>query len=262
MTSPTPPQMTQDEVRALRERVNALPWHHTIDLGHGVVSPGRDPSDKKLAELHLPSLVGKTVLDIGAWDGFFSFAAERLGASRVVALDSFAWGGAEWGSQETFNLARTALGSNVEDVYCDVVDIDPEQLGRFDVVFFLGVLYHMRDPFLSLERAASVCDELLIVETLEDMFFSRRPAAAFYPGSSMYNDDTNWWGPNRAAVVGMLRELGFTRFEIVNQPSPVDRVKHFARNAAGVVKSRVDSSRPNLTLSTITTDRLMVHAYR
>src|ERR671933_1283270 len=154
-----------DDLAALRRRVHELSWHHQIDLGNGIVTPGRDPSAAKLAALRLPPLEGKTVLDVGAWDGYFSFAAERLGAERVLAVDSFAWGGAEWGSQETFNLARSALGSKVEDHYAEVLELSPERVGNFDVVLFLGVLYHMRHPFLALERMAAVTRELLIIET-------------------------------------------------------------------------------------------------
>jgi tRNA (mo5U34)-methyltransferase len=76
--------------------VDAVPyWFHSIDFGDGVVSPGRTTAaalEKRLASMQLPSLEGKTVLDIGAWDGYFSFAAERLGARRVTALDRHVWG--------------------------------------------------------------------------------------------------------------------------------------------------------------------------
>jgi tRNA (mo5U34)-methyltransferase len=253
---------TRLDAAELERRANELSWHHQIDLGHGVVTPGLDHSQEKLADLKLPSLAGKSVLDVGAWDGYFSFAAERLGASRVVALDSFAWGGAEWGSQDSFNFAREVFDSKVEDVYCEVLDISTEKLGHFDVVFFLGVLYHMRHPFLALERVSNVCDELLVIETLADMTFTRHPAAAFYPGSSMNNDETNWWGPNAPAVVAMLMELGFKRVEIVNKRTPLERASRFAYNAAAVARSRVTPSRASLPVGHIKTDRLMVHAYR
>jgi len=69
-------------------------WWHSIDLGHGVTTPGRKSTEQlraELAALDLPSLSGKTVLDVGAWDGYFAFEAERRGAARVVALDHFVW---------------------------------------------------------------------------------------------------------------------------------------------------------------------------
>ena len=103
--------------------------------------------------LDLPaSLEGLTVLDIGAWDGFFSFECERRGASRVVAADYYSWHGPGWGTKAGFQLAREALGSRVEDVDIDVMDLSPERVGTFDVVLFLGVLYHLRHP-LSRARA-------------------------------------------------------------------------------------------------------------
>lgn len=183
-------------------------WWHQIELPDGRVTPGRDRSAEKLAALRLPSLAGKTVLDIGAWDGYFSFAAERLGAARVVAGDSWVW--QQPGGKDGFEYARRALGSSVEDIELDVLEMTPEYVGRFDVVLFLGVLYHLRHPLLALERVAAVTDELLVMETLVDLTFLRTPAVAFYPWS-LFRDHTNWWGPNRAAVEAMLQSVGFER---------------------------------------------------
>ena len=203
----------------LQARVNALRWFHTIDLGHGVVTRGVDNSPERLAHLRLPrDLSDRSVLDIGAWDGFFSFEAERRHASRVVATDYYVWHGTGWGTGQGkagFQLARTALNSRVEDVDVDVMDLAPERVGAFDVVLFLGVLYHLPNPLLALERVASVTNGLLILETVVDMVGLRRPAAAFYPDRELNNDPTNWWGPNQAAVVGMLRSVGFARVELM-----------------------------------------------
>jgi tRNA (mo5U34)-methyltransferase len=194
----------------------SIDWWHQIELPDGSVTPGRDRSAEKLAALHLPDLTGKTVLDVGAFDGYFSFAAERMGASRVVAADTFVW--RRPGGKDGFEYARKALASGVEDLEVEVLDISPETVGEFDVVLFLGVLYHMRHPLLALERMASVTKELLVVETLVDVTFLRSPAAAFYPWK-MFGDGTNWWGPNRAAVVGMLHSVGFENVT----PYPVKR---------------------------------------
>lgn len=200
-------------------RVAALRWYHRIDLGGGVVTPGVDATPFRLGELRLPaSLAGKTVLDIGAWDGFFSFEAERRGAARVLAADHYAWHGLGWGTGQGkagFELARQALGSRVEDRDIDVLDLSPESVGRFDIVFFLGVLYHVPNPLLALERVASVTAGTLILETVVDMVGYSRPAAAFYPDRQLNGDPTNWWGPNQAAVCGMLRAVGFSRVEVV-----------------------------------------------
>jgi tRNA (mo5U34)-methyltransferase len=196
------------DIRAEAARVN---WFHSIELEPGFVTPGRADTRAQVARLHLPDLRGKTVLDVGAWDGFFSFEAERRGAVRVVALDTFSWQQRGSGTGKAgFELARRALGSAVEDVEVEVLDIAPETVGgTFDVVLFLGVLYHLRHPFLALERLRSVCDELLVLETHVDLLGTRRPAAAFYPGTELEGDWTNWWGPNPAAVNGMLGAAGF-----------------------------------------------------
>lgn len=248
------------EPATLRQRVNELTWFHEIDLGFGIVTPGQPgTSAARLAALRLPPLTGKTVLDVGAWDGYFSFAAEQLGAARVLATDSFAWGGAPWGSTASFELAREALGSQVENRYIDVMDLSPEQVGTFDVVFFLGVLYHLRHPLLALERVASVTDELLVLETHVDLTFLRRPAAAFYPGDEMADDHTNWWGPNAAAVVGMLRTVGFDHVQIIGSRSSLSRI---AYNAGNIVHSRLSQRRAPLALNRLATDRIVVHARR
>ena len=179
------------------------------------------------------------MLDIGAWDGYFSFAAERLGASRVVALDSVIWQNV---SKAPFELAREALASSVEDVELDVIEISPDSVGEFDVVLFLGVLYDMRDPMLALEAVSSVTREVLVLETLSDMNLARRPAVAFYPGSYMVGDHSNWWGPNAAATVAMLKEFGLVRVEVVSSSTPLHRLRTMIRNAANVAHSRLASS--------------------
>ena len=113
-------------VEELKNEVAKIRWWHKIDLGNGIVTPGYDQSSTKLKKLKIPKdLSGKTVLDIGAWDGFFSFEAERRGAKRVLAIDSFCWSGEGWGTKAGFNLARKALGSKVEDREMEVLDISP-----------------------------------------------------------------------------------------------------------------------------------------
>jgi tRNA (mo5U34)-methyltransferase len=190
-------------------------WHHQIDLGHGVLTPGQGDTRRVLQTLGMPDdLRGKSVLDIGAWDGFFSFEAERRGASRVLATDSYCWGENPWsqdgfGTKDGFELARRALHSQVEDRQIDVLDLSPEKVGVFDLVLFLGVLYHMRHPLLALERVASVTGHQAIVETHVDMVECKWPVMVFYPGKELADDETNWWGPNPAAVEAMLKTVGF-----------------------------------------------------
>jgi tRNA (mo5U34)-methyltransferase len=200
-----------------------LRWFHRIDLGDGVVTPGEDDSQTKLARIRMPArLDGSSVLDIGAWDGFFSFEAERRGASRVVAVDPEcwrepAWGPRGWGTKEPFELARSALGSGVEDLDIALEDISPDTVGEFDLVLFLGVLYHLPDPLPIFERAASVCRRQLIVETHADLQELTRPAMAFYP-DEVDGDPSNWWGPNAAMLRALLAREGFVRTEVFGEP--------------------------------------------
>src|SRR3954447_9816350 len=112
--------------------MEAIRWYHAIELRPGLRTPGLDDPRERLGMLGLPDdLSGRDVLDVGAWDGFFSFEAERRGARRVVAADSFAWSGANWSTKEGFLLAREALGSRVEDVDVDVMELSPATVGEF-----------------------------------------------------------------------------------------------------------------------------------
>jgi len=244
------------DAQEIRRRVAEIRWHHSIDLGHGIITPGQDNSSRKLQRLGLPeSLIGKTVLDVGAWDGFFSFEAERRGAKRVLATDSYSWNGAhDWGDKRGFELARKVLGSKVEDQDIDVLELSPERVGGFDLVLFLGVLYHMKHPLLAVERVASVTRELAIVETAVDMLSCRRPAMAFYAADEMAGDATNWCGPNPQAVIGMLRVAGFKRVEMVAGLRPLwfrlARALYFKRKRGFGFWSFARS------------DRIVVHAWK
>jgi tRNA (mo5U34)-methyltransferase len=204
------------DAELLARRAGEIRWYHTMDLGQGVTTKGHYAPARHIDRYGLPDrLDGKSVLDIGAWDGFFSFEAERRGASRVLAADHYQWAGMGWGSKAGFELAREALGSSVEDIQVDVLDLSRDRVGTFDVVLFLGVLYHMKHPLLALERVFDVTREQLILETELDMTWTGRPAAAFYPGKELAKSDTNWWGPNISAVEGMLRTVGFRDIRLV-----------------------------------------------
>ncbi len=203
----------------LQKNIAAIRWFHRIKLDEGVVTPGLDDTPAKLRRVKLPEdLTGRSVLDIGAWDGFFSFEAERRGASRVLAVDSFCWSGEGWGSKAGFELARRTLNSKVEDAEMEVLDLAPEKIGTFDVVLFFGVLYHMRHPLLALEKVSSVTKSHLILETKVDLLSLSAPAMAFYVGDELNHDPTNWWAPNISGLCDMLRAVGFRKFEIVAKP--------------------------------------------
>ena len=125
--------------------MHSLPWYHSIELPGGLTTPGVVKNAQVLPRLDLPSdMTGKSVLDVGAWDGFYSFECARRGATSVLATDSFVWDGRGWGNKRSFEFARQQLGleGRVDDMLVDPMEIDRVRLGRtFDVVLFLGVLY-------------------------------------------------------------------------------------------------------------------------
>lgn len=191
----------------LQAEVASTGWFHQIDLGNSVITPGTDNTLLKLSKLHLPTdLMGKSVLDIGAWDGAFSFECERRGARRVVATDWWCWQGS---GKRGFDIAKRALRSRVEERQIKVEDLTAASLGTFDLVLFLGVLYHAPDPLGYLRRVRELCSGMAVVETLIDAQDYDRPALVFYEGATMNNDPSNFFGPNRLACEAMLREVGF-----------------------------------------------------
>src|SRR3954447_634919 len=213
------PDLTVAEVRAL---VDAVPhWHHVMQFPHGIVSPGAyDPCDL-FAKLDLPvDLRGKRVLDVGTRDGFFAFECERRGA-EVVAVDHSEM------DLPGFGAARQIYGSRVEYVQANVYDLDPGRLGAFDVVLFLGILYHLRHPLLALDRLRPLCHSLLIVESLvcDAQFFTGFetgeplthlaprladvPLAQFLPVGRYHSDATNKWVPNVAGLRALLADALF-----------------------------------------------------
>jgi glycosyltransferase involved in cell wall biosynthesis/SAM-dependent methyltransferase len=223
----------------LRQAVDAVPyWRHSIDLGHGVVTPGEKGGDAsfmahELRALRLPEdLEGRTVLDIGAWDGFYSFEAERRGAARVVALDHYAWeidrqdGDARHPAtlpgKAGFDLAHRALHSRVEPLVADFMEVDVESLGRFDLVLFLGVIYHVEDPVGAMRRVAALTGDLAVIETAAIVLEGEedRPVWQFCRADEFDGDPTTWWVPNLRAVHDLCQAAGFSRTETVAGPPP------------------------------------------
>jgi tRNA (mo5U34)-methyltransferase len=205
---------------ALAEDVANHFWWHSIDLGSGVVTPGRKPLSLHAREYSAifdrVELSAASVVDIGAWNGAYSFEAKRRGAQRVLATDSYAWNNARFRGRETFELARSALGLDVEDRTIDLMEMTREGCGKFDVVLLLGVFYHLHDPIQGLGMAAALALDVLVVETHVDMEFMSSPAMAYYPGAELAGDPTNWWGPNVPLMIAMLRGEGFSRIDAVS----------------------------------------------
>lgn len=234
--------------------VDSVPfWWHSIDLGNGVVTPGHKTPEILAGELDamsLPDVRGRTVLDIGGWDGFFAFEAERRGASRVAVVDHYMWSmdvpgqQAYWRScaeqgveplpyelteywhpdtmpgRKGFDTARKALGSQVKAIPLDFMSCDLGEIGEWDVVLYLGVLYHMEDPMRALRRLHSVTGTSAIIETESVVIPTHQDEALwrFFPGAELNHDISNWWAPNMAGLVGALRSVGFSEITVVQGP--------------------------------------------
>jgi tRNA (mo5U34)-methyltransferase len=273
MTAPA--TKTAYNKRQLEEMAESVGfWWHSIDLGHGIATKGvktRESLQSELESLRLPDLRGKTVLDIGAWDGFFSFEAERRGARRVLALDHYIWaldfpnyrqycsdcnerGVVPMPGQRTphwqpdklpgkrgYDTAHRALDSKVETMVGDFMTMDLEPLGTFDVVLFLGVLYHMENPLASLRRVASLSNGSAIIETHAMVIpgYEHLEICEFYSSNQLARDVSNWWGPNLKALEGMCRAAGFVRVEVVpgsgcvDAPHPKGSIYRRTRTAMG-----------------------------
>lgn len=203
-------------------------WFHNLHLPGGVQTApdhflGDFPSFKwETIKGHLPDdLAGCRVLDIGCNAGFYSFALAERGAEVLgIDTDRRYLRQAEW-AREVLGAERVAFRE------ASVFEVDRLE-GRFDIVFFMGVLYHLRYPLLALDLLARLRPELLGFQTLtfgdesvspharqETDFATRErlaepswPHMAFIEGS-FCNDPTNWWVPNHAAVEAMLRSAGF-----------------------------------------------------
>jgi tRNA (mo5U34)-methyltransferase len=233
--------MTPDTLRAEVGRL--APWFHNIDLGHGIrTAPdhflGDYPSFKfaRFADALPADMTGKSVLDIGCNAGFYAIEMKRRGAARVLGIDC------DDRYLAQARLTTDTLGyGDVELRNLSVYDV--AALGeRFDLVIFMGVLYHLRHPLLALDLIREhVAGDLMLFQTMqqgseaiepvpEDHPFhvpgTHRPPAYFdapgYPRMhfierAFAGDWTNWWAPNAACSRAMLRASGFA---ILGQPEP------------------------------------------
>jgi tRNA (mo5U34)-methyltransferase len=220
------PALDPDTLRAKVKDIGF--WYHRIELPGGVVTSGLNP-------LHPPTyripkdLTGLRVLDVGAWDGYWTFEALKRGAREVVAIDDFsdylgrlapdqrhAW--------KSFDLCRDALGYGEDRctrIEMSVYDISPERLGRFDVVFFFGTLYHLRHPLLGLDKISAVCDREIYVESAicDDYspyrggygkgYSGKQMVCEFYPTDEYSSNATNWWAPSLLCLGGLVHAAGF-----------------------------------------------------
>jgi tRNA (mo5U34)-methyltransferase len=197
----------------LRKAISEHFWWHDMELRPGITTPGHANVQAMLPYYGIPEdLTGQSVLDIGCWDGFYSFECERRGAERVVSSDLW-----EPAGRGAFDLAREELGSYVVPLESDVYDLNPRYdpdktprfIGQFDLVLFLGVLYHLKHPMLALEKVAACTKPggLTIIDTV--VMNRPEPSMMFISGSELGDDPTNWWVPSQLAMILMLREAGY-----------------------------------------------------
>ena len=203
----------EERVQKLANQVQARFRYHSIDLPDGSVLPGLQSVEHlrwRLGLFGLPAdLRGKRVLDIGAWDGWFSFECERRGA-QVVAVDCVAL--------DTFLEARRLIGSEVEYLTLDVNELSARRLGRFDIVLFFGVLYHLRHPLLGLEKAVELSKDLALIESFVIAPEHRQHPAVmeYYERAELGGQIDNWCGPSPECLLSFCRSAGFAQVEMLD----------------------------------------------
>jgi tRNA (mo5U34)-methyltransferase len=202
--------MTDDEVRA---RIAAVPeWYHPIEIRPGIITPGTNDARTVIEALDLPAdCRGMRALDLGTRDGFFAFELERRGA-EVVAVDYVAK------ADSGFAVAADLLGSRVTYFQRNLYDLNSATFGTFDIVLFLGLLYHLPDPLGALRIVRDLTRHRMYLETLViDLggAADELPLMRFFAGSTWAGDPTNYWGPNVRCVEEMLGETEFAQQRMV-----------------------------------------------
>jgi tRNA (mo5U34)-methyltransferase len=214
---------TLDPAEVLRRRVEAIhPWFHSIALPGGIVTPGAGQPNllSAMADTYFAmGIAGLSVLDVGAWDGYFSFEAERRGGSEILAVDHYAWQPGGPGNRAAIDLCREALGSRIRVLDLELPDVTPSTVGTFDVVLFNGIIYHVTDPVHHLMHMAQVTRQMLTVETWIDNLDYPRAVMNFFPAEPMpAGAPQNGWGPNSLLMHALLKNLGFET--ILEWPTP------------------------------------------
>jgi tRNA (mo5U34)-methyltransferase len=214
--------LTREE---LDTRVRSVgPWFHSIELPHGVITPGQGPRAyiQGAADIYSAmGIEGRSVLDVGAWDGAFSFEAERSGAADILAVDEFAWRPATWTSGKAgFELCHEALASTVRSRRLDLPQVTRENVGQFDIVLYNGIVYHVLDLIRDLIEMSRIARYVLTVETYIDNLDYPRPVMNFFPGENMpVGLPQNGWGPNPILMFALLAKLGFET--VLEWPTPL-----------------------------------------
>jgi len=214
--------MEQITVREARKRASCSKelaekgWYHSFELPDGTAIEGVLSIEKQKERYGRfpipPDLGGRRVLDIGAWDGWFAFEAERRGAA-VTAIDCV--------DIPHFRWIREKLGSRVDYRILDVYDLPEAGLGRFDYVFFLGVLYHVRHPLLALEIVCRLTADVALIDSFVHDGDTWRehpdqiPTLEFYETDELGDLLDNWFGPSVSCLMAMCRSAGFARVELL-----------------------------------------------
>src|SRR4051812_23973900 len=151
-------QRKLNHIRVSMEETRGL--YHSFRLPDGRTLRGANPLDlleQRVSSFGLPeNLHGKRLLDIGPWDGYFTFEMERRGA-EVTAID--------YVDLDTFRALHEAYQSSARYLRMDVSELSPERVGTFDIVLCLGVLYHLRYPIEGLEKICAITRDVCIVDT-------------------------------------------------------------------------------------------------
>jgi tRNA (mo5U34)-methyltransferase len=189
-------------------------WYHSMKFPDGEIIEGYMPLQllqERYADFGLPEdLHGFRALDIGAWDGWFSFEMERHGA-LVTAVDVV--------EVKNFLYGRERLGSKVTYIISDVCDLPELNLAPFDYVLFLGVLYHLRHPLLALETVCSLTTEMAVVDSFvidgeeREHITTPIPIMEFYETDELGGHLDNWFGPTIDCLLAFCRSAGFARVD-------------------------------------------------
>lgn len=225
---------------SLREQVHSLPWVHTIDLGGGLVTPGAWPPSPLIRRAFDEiDFRGRKVLDVGCWDGLWSFEAEKRGAAAVYATDRVSQRPNR--EEPTFSLAQQILNSQVRYYpELSVYHIDRLGVADFDIVLFCGVYYHLKNPLLALARLRRVMKEgAVIVVEGEVVNDDRASYARFYYRDSYRGDRSTWWVPTAACLrqwvacsqLHVVRDYNVARDSVTGKTS--DRVRKLLKRLAG-----------------------------
>jgi tRNA (mo5U34)-methyltransferase len=247
----------------LWDRISQIGWYHTIDLGEGIATPGFIDNRGTTHLFGIPDdLTGKRCLDIGTYDGFWSFEFERRDAAEVIGIDvdspadydlprpiklkvleeqrqSQATVEGSWNEQMApvglqwpgtgFRTAAKILGSKARREVLDVYDLAPDKFGLFDVVLISQLLLRLRDPQTVIENMLSVTAPggcVIVAEPYDaDLEMLSKPVSEFVGVSAM----GIWWAHSVKSMRKMMESAGFERVEEVSRFRPENRVGEFAK---------------------------------